>query len=458
MKFAVEEELKGSNTLHLQSDGWSNIRTESIINFVITHPRPLFVDFVPTDENRHTGEYLGQQIEKIIAKYGSHKFYSCIGDNAPNMQLGLRIATAKYPHIQVIGCKAHSLNLLCKDFLKLPSANKLFGQAKFIINKIKKSHRLHSIFLQKQREKKIQTSLKIPPDTRWAFGEQTLDSLLKNKDVLMLMSIDQDFDGTDENSPDDTEPVDMPGGVKKVILDDKFWQKIGHLHDILQPVVAALTKIETDEMVIHNAQNILEKMFASVERLIQSAAVFDARDKRAALKCLQDRKEQIMMPIMLAAAILNPADLGSSLTNEVMMNGIEFIFESAKQCGLNQETVMIQLTNYRSKLDIWSKEFVWAGVANVRPTAWWKAFYAHTELGIMAEKILTTPLTSAATERSFSTFSNIHTKKRNRLVTERAGKITFIAHNHKLMHPKPPKGSEPEAKRMRFDGSDSESE
>lgn len=179
VKFSVDEELKNSNVLHLQCDGWSNIRNESIINFVITQPKPFFVEFIPTEEKRHTGEYLGKQIEKIIEKYGADKFYSCIGDNAANMQAGLRVATAKYPHIQVMGCKAHALNLLSKDFLNLPSAKGLFTKAKSIINKIKKSHRLHSIFLQKQEEKKIKTSLKIPPDTRWAYGVQTLDCLMR---------------------------------------------------------------------------------------------------------------------------------------------------------------------------------------------------------------------------------------------------------------------------------------
>jgi len=43
-------------------------------------------------------------------------------------------------------------------------------------------------------------------------------------------------------------------------------------------------------------------------------------------------------------------------------------------------------------------------------------------------------VTSAATERSFSTFAWIHSKKRNRLTSDRAAKITYLAHNWKLMH------------------------
>lgn len=160
-----------------------------------------------------------------------------------------------------------------------------------------------------------------------------------------MMAVDIDFDGNDENDEcdeiDETnqcDAVDMPGEVKKLVLDDRFWQKVNILHDILQPVVAALTKIESDDLVIHNAHEILGKMFATVEPLIQSATVFDAKDKRAATKCLQDRKKSIMIPIILAASILNPADLGSKLTHEEM-DGIEFIFKSAKSIGCDKATI-----------------------------------------------------------------------------------------------------------------------
>ena len=43
--------------------------------------------------------------------------------------------------------------------------------------------------------------------------------------------------------------------------------------------------------------------------------------------------------------------------------------------------------------------------------------------------ILNLPPTSASVERSFSRHSKIHSNDRNRLTTERAAKLVFIAHN-----------------------------
>ena len=35
-------------------------------------------------------------------------------------------------------------------------------------------------------------------------------------------------------------------------------------------------------------------------------------------------------------------------------------------------------------------------------------------------------------ERTFSNYGNVHTNKRNRLTTERAGRLTYVAHNLQL--------------------------
>ena len=55
-----------------------------------------------------------------------------------------------------------------------------------------------------------------------------------------------------------------------------------------------------------------------------------------------------------------------------------------------------------------------------------------TELSKLASKLLSLPPTSAAVERLFSRYSWIHSTKRNRLSTERAAKLVYVAHNLSL--------------------------
>lgn len=44
------------------------------------------------------------------------------------------------------------------------------------------------------------------------------------------------------------------------------------------------------------------------------------------------------------------------------------------------------------------------------------------------------PASSAATERSFSVYSHIHSKKRNRLTNDRAAKLLYVSHNENLLN------------------------
>lgn len=100
--------------------------------------------------------------------------------------------------------------------------------------------------------------------------------------------------------------------------------------------------------------------------------------------------------------------------------------------GIDESAVLIDLANYRAKSEFFSKTFLWESVSKITPTAWWKGFCSSTELCKLASRFLELPATSAACERSFSTYGGVHTKKRNRLTNERAAKIVYISHNLKL--------------------------
>lgn len=100
---------------------------------------------------------------------------------------------------------------------------------------------------------------------------------------------------------------------------------------------------------------------------------------------------------------------------------------------LNVKSAMAQLAGYRSKTQgIWVKEFLWRAVGEMSPIEWWTGMATNTDISLVAKRILSAPTTSAATERSFSRFGFVHSKKRSRLTCERAGKITYIGYNYFL--------------------------
>jgi len=64
------------------------------------------------------------------------------------------------------------------------------------------------------------------------------------------------------------------------------------------------------------------------------------------------------------------------------------------------------------------------------PTAWWAANAARFPvLVVEAKRFLSSPPTSVASERLFSSAAQIYTDRRSRLLTKRADMLLFVKHN-----------------------------
>lgn len=423
MEADVSGKLNDAENLHLQCDGWSNCRNESIINFVVSCPTPLFVKFLETKDEAHNADYLFKQMEEVMQQYGVDKFFVAIGDNAANMQAGLKLLKEKYPHIQPLGCISHLMHLLCGDIIKCTSAKQIIDTAKHIIKRIKKSHKLSALFVKLQKQNDINCALKLPGKTRWGSTLFSLQSLSNNRDIVQMLVVGA-------AAQDKFKP-----SIKKNILSTEFWNKLNTFIKALTPVTAANIQLEGDDMLVHKVHKIMTEMEQKVVEALNLDSTFRPKDKQSIIGNLKTRKEQAIKPIHLAASMLFPNIRGSDLDANESIEAMEFIYETARLMSMDTKVLLTEIADYKGKTGLWKKEFVWNAINEMSPLLWWKTFYGQTNLAKVAARILSVPISSAATERSNSTFGWIHNKKRNRLVTQRAGKITFVAHNWKLLNP-----------------------
>lgn len=146
--------------MHLQCD-------EGIINFIIAKPEPVFVKSLNTLTNRHTSQYVSQEIIKIINVYGGHKFVTLIGDNANNIQRAFQIVKDSYALKIPLRCVAHILNLLCEVCLKLEPINAFISVATDTTEAIKRNQSMSALLAQIVKEKGSCETLKFPGKTRW---------------------------------------------------------------------------------------------------------------------------------------------------------------------------------------------------------------------------------------------------------------------------------------------------
>ncbi|KAJ8969493.1 hypothetical protein NQ314_001718 [Rhamnusium bicolor] len=421
----VEEKLRQSENLSLQCDGWSNLRNESVINFIITTPDPLFVKTVLTKTERHTGDYLESIITDVLEAYGPEKFMAIVTDNASNMKKGTKQCTAKYPHLISYGCLAHTLHLLCHDVLKLESVRRQLSIIKNIVMTIRASHLLCAKFTEIKKEVKVMISLSLPAKTRWGSHVKCLKDFIKCKFVLQRLSICED-------------PLiqEKLRSVKLSILDEEFWSNTDTLTNILKPITQAIINLEGDRPTIYSVCQTfkgIEKSFSSNLEFTNLTEI----EKEQVKQFFQERKEYAIQPIHLAADLLNPRLMGSNLLPNQRISAMKFISDLAKKMNLTSTgsamTAMTDLGNYLAKAGFFSESFLWDVLDETNVVTWWKGFCGHTFLAKIAVRILTMPCTSAATERSFSSQSNIHTNKRNKLTAERAAKLNYVQHNIKLL-------------------------
>lgn len=111
----VKENINNSYSLGLTCDGWTNVKGDSIINIIITTPKPIFYTSVDTKSKQYIGIYMKDIIINVFKKIGEFKFSTVVTYNATNMKVALNLIQNDYPHISCYGCVAHGLNLLVED-------------------------------------------------------------------------------------------------------------------------------------------------------------------------------------------------------------------------------------------------------------------------------------------------------------------------------------------------------
>lgn len=241
-----------------------------------------------------------------------------------------------------------------------------------------------------------------------------------NKSNLQLLAVDSEGASL------------MSKTTKASIFSDCYWDQVENLITLLKPIALWITIIEGDRPQISS----VARMFSEISdhfKTSMASSPLTKSDQNKAIEALSARREFCIKIIHKAANLLDPKYIGKHVTEDEIIDAMQFVSEAAKHLqDCESDKVLADLANYRSKRGLWSKSFIWKSCDKVDPLAWWKGMCSSRPLAKVAVMILSLPSTSAACERSFSTYGNIQTAKRNRLTIKRASKLVFIQQNLKL--------------------------
>lgn len=411
------QKLSESDSLSIVTDGWTNIVGDGLINIVICTPIPLFYKTVHRGTAKETGTYISNELIKVIQEIGPQKFFLVVTDNASNMKAAWHIINTTYPHIYCVGCAAHTLNLLLKDFMKENLFEKISKESKKICKYFKQHHILYAAFKEAQAEKYPKNkviSLKLPAKTRWGSLFMTVDSLLRNKEALQCTVL--------------VENLNVKQNIKKVVLDDAFWQNLQYTKQILHPVSKSINLVESDRSILSEVPFVFKYIKDTILNIPQQVDLTSSLIE-SLLKYVEERYEFCSKPIHFAANLLDARFKGEQLNEDQLMEAIDFISEMARSLNLDVGKVVANLAQFRTKTGFFSRNSLWDSVNSTHPVIWWQGLCTSQPLMPIASRILNGPPSSASSERNWSLHGLIHTSKRNRLSQDKIQKLVAIHSN-----------------------------
>jgi len=160
------------------SDGWTDQKGRSIINFLVNSSAGSFYLYsIDASSHEKTAEYIAKTLDDAMQKVGVKNVVQICTDKAVNYLRAGKILMEKYNHLYWTPCVAHCIDLILEDIGKIPSLKKVIVQGRQITSYIYGHSVLHSEFLQLSNNKELVRC----GVTRFATSFLTMQSLKENR-------------------------------------------------------------------------------------------------------------------------------------------------------------------------------------------------------------------------------------------------------------------------------------
>ena len=148
------------------------------------------------------------------------------------------------------------------------------------------------------------------------------------------------------------------------------------------------------------------------------------------------RYERQVHDIHIAAFYLDPANRTIELDDYSNQRILRFF----KKCSRSEEEATVMHTHFslwREQLTPFEKSaFCWTFEGRGAREFWVSTINRTKALGVLCNRLFSTPANSVPSERSFSTQNYIHTKIRSSLKSDRVDKLTYIYMNSRVLNAK----------------------
>ncbi|TVU50679.1 hypothetical protein EJB05_02059, partial [Eragrostis curvula] len=361
------------------ADGWTDPQRRPLINFVaISGNSAMFLRADNCEGEVKTKEYIAEKLKSVIDE-------SICDPRAP------RNEDDQYVWQQL-------------EFI-----NTIRGDAATIKNFIMNHGMRLSMFKKFSRLKLLSIA-----ETRFASVVCMLKRMVEVKQALKQMVISEEW----AIYKDDDQ---ISSFVRDTVLSELWWKNVDFVLKITTPIHDMIRLADTDTPCLHLIYEMWDSMIEKVKKEIYQWEGKQPNEVSDLYSVIYD--------ILIARWTKgnNPLHcLAHSLSPRMRMTCFKKFFRIPQE--------LAQVKEEYAKFSGCSDEFSSHDAINDRssatPLAWWSSFGQDAPLLMnLAMKLLNQPASSSCCERNWSTYSFIHSVKRNALTPERAEDLVFVHSN-----------------------------
>ena len=278
-------------------DGWTNCQKKPLINVMLICPRgSIFLEAIDTSMKEKNMAYLAGIYEHSIKKAeGPKNVTAIVTDNASNYKGARRAIEAKYPAITWVPCAAHTLNLLLKDFGKVPSIRQTLLDANHVVKFIREHSFSYALFRTKSPTKNLQ----IFCATRFATAYYVLATLQQVKPALVETVADRRWDIWLEKYP---KLQVARAKCYQLVNSPVFWRNVDKVVTVAEPFVHLIRLVDKEASIFGR---IYSYMHEAICKLKESAS-YAGKEKSLMTTCAKSRWVQLHTPLHGARFVLDP--------------------------------------------------------------------------------------------------------------------------------------------------------
>ncbi|KAL5146480.1 hypothetical protein HKD37_06G016307 [Glycine soja] len=452
------------NGVSIVSDGWNDPQKRSLINFMAgTENGPMFLKAIDCSNEIKDKDFIAKHMREVIMEVGHSNVVQIVMDNATVCKAACLIIEAEFPFIYWTPCVVHTLNLALKNICvaKNKKNNVVYEECSWITQIVDDAMFVKNFVMSHSMRLSIFNSfnslklLSIAP-TRFASTIVMLKRFKQLKKGLQDMVISDQWSSYTEND------VAKAKFVKDTLLDDKWWDKVDSILSFTIPIYDVLRRTDTEASSLHLVYEMWDSMIENVKNAIYQ---YERKEEsegstfyEVVHSILIDRWTKSNTPLHCLAHSLNPSEDSNRVPPHQDMELTRERLKCFKRLFLDVDVrrkVNIEFANFSDGTEGFDDLDSLNDRGQMDPKAWWLVHGVNALiLQKVALKLLAQPCSSSCCERNWSTYSFIHSLKRNKMAPHRAEDLVFVHSNLRLLSRNTPQYHQEETKMWDVAGDD----